>query len=685
MRAIEPSVQGHVDRAGARIGYEVFGVEGRPTLLLMPSWAIVHGRIWKMQVPYLARHYRVVVWDGVGNGMSDRPVGTERYTAAEHALDALAVLDATGTERCVVVSASLGTHRSLRLALDHPERVDGVVFIGPAVPFGAPPDDEVTAAFMEGDHRRFVEVFMQAAFMEPHSTKAIEDASEWAMETTWQTLMDAYLADLPGEDEVRSLAASLEVPALVVQGTLDRLAPEHNGTELAEAIGQNASLVIFEGAGHRPDVRDPVRFSIVLREFVETIYPRPLPRHRQWRHAATRRRRALFLSSPLGLGHARRDVAIARELRALHPDLDVQWLAQHPVTDALAAAGEAVHPASRALVNEVAHFEAETAGHELHCFNAWRDLDEVRVSNFMVLHDLLEAETFDLVVGDEAWDNDHFLHENPELKRTAYAWLTDFVGFLPMTEGRDAELTSDYNAELVELVERFPRVRDLSLFVGNPKDVVRDAFGPGLPSIRDWVEAHFDFPGYISGSPPLTDDERAATRAAAGWADEDIVCIATAGGSAVGRDLLERLIEAGAYAVKAEPALRLAVVAGPRIDPASFEVAAGRVEVHGYLPDLDRLLGACDVGVVQGGLTTAMELTANRRPFLYFPLVNHFEQQVHVPHRLANYGAGRRMGAAVGAEEIADALLAELRTPVSYQPVETDGAARAAQLIGSLL
>ena len=64
--------------------------------------------------------------------------------------------------------------------------------------------------------------------------------------------------------------------------------------------------------------------------------------------------------------------------------------------------------------------------------------------------------------------------------------------------------------------------------------------------------------------------------------------------------------------------------------------------MRGYVPDLYRHLAACDLAVVQGGLTTTMELTAARRPFLYFPLRNHFEQNLHVAHRLDRHGAGRR-------------------------------------------
>ncbi|MDP9069932.1 MAG: alpha/beta hydrolase, partial [Actinomycetota bacterium] len=105
-----------------------------------------------------------------------------------------------------------------------------------------------------------------------------------------------------------------------------------------------------------------------------------------------------------------------------------------------------------------------------------------------------------------------------------------------------------------------------------------------------------------------------------------------------------------------------------------------------FVPNLYRHLAACDVAVVQGGLTTAMELTANRRPFVYFPLAGHFEQQLHVPHRLRRYGAGRQMEYAhTDPEELATAITEEVDRAVDYLPVAEDGAARAAALLAELL
>jgi UDP:flavonoid glycosyltransferase YjiC (YdhE family) len=133
------------------------------------------------------------------------------------------------------------------------------------------------------------------------------------------------------------------------------------------------------------------------------------------------------------------------------------------------------------------------------------------------------------------------------------------------------------------------------------------------------------------------------------------------------------------------PGLRMVVVAGPRIDPASLPSHDG-LEVRAYVHQLYRHLAACDLAVVQGGLTTSMELTANGRPFLYFPLRHHFEQNFHVRHRLGRYGAGRCMDFdAADPGVIAAAIAEEIGRSVDYRPVETDGAARAAALIAELL
>jgi UDP:flavonoid glycosyltransferase YjiC (YdhE family) len=247
--------------------------------------------------------------------------------------------------------------------------------------------------------------------------------------------------------------------------------------------------------------------------------------------------------------------------------------------------------------------------------------------------------------------------------------------------GHEAFLTADYNAEMIGHIARFPRLRDRAVYIGNPDDIVPDTFGPDLPLIRDWTEQHYDFAGYVTGFDPRAVGDRRAL----GYADDEKVCIVTVGGSGVGADLLRRVIAAFPLARSRVPNLRMIVVAGPRIDPATLPRHEG-LEVRAYVHELYRHLAACDLAVVQGGLTTTMELTASRRPFLYFPLRHHFEQSFHVRHRLDRYRAGRRMDFEQdGPEEIAVAIAEEIGRSVDYRPVEADGAAVAAGLIADLL
>jgi pimeloyl-ACP methyl ester carboxylesterase/predicted glycosyltransferase len=701
VRAREPDAAGVVVRDGVDIAWERFG-DGPTTIALLPTWSIIPSRFWKLQVPTLARSHRVVTFDGRGTGRSGRPTAASAYTHHEFAADTLAVLDATGCSEAVLVTLSCGTLWGVQVAADHPDRVRGLVAICPAVPLAPPlaeravyPFDEpiedtdgwakYNAHYWARAYGEFLPFFFGRMFAEPHSTKQIEDCIEWGREMEPSVLAEATRAlDACSRESFRSVCERVRAPVLVIHGDEDAIRPHASGVELAKVTG--GSMVSVVGGGHGPHARDPVFVNRVIAEFVESVAPRPT--ERRWVRASRRPKRALYLSSPIGLGHAMRDVAIAAELRRHHPDLQIDWLAQHPVTSVLESAGERLHPASAFLANESAHIEDEAHEHDLHVFQAIRRMDEILVNNFGVFREVVEGEHYDLVIGDEAWDVDYFLHENPELKRYAFAWMTDFVGWLPMPDGGDAEraLTANYNAEMIEQRERFKRIRDRSVFVGEPDDIVPDAFGPDLPAIRDWTERHFDFAGYVTGFQPIADDEREALRDELGYQPDERVCIVTVGGSGVGGALLRRAIDAIPLVQRKEDDVRFVVVAGPRIDSGALPQHAG-VEYRRFVPQLYRHLAACDVAVVQGGLTTCMELTANRRPFVYVPLQHHFEQNFHVAHRLQRHRAGHRLDyqEAADPDAMAAAVLEALATPVDYLPVDGGGAARAAKMLADLL
>ncbi|MGK7870821.1 alpha/beta fold hydrolase [Falsiroseomonas sp. E2-1-a20] len=701
MRAKLPAEEGFVERDGVRLHYEIYG-DGPQTLVFVPPWSIVHARVYKAQLPYFSEHFRCIAFDGRGNGGSDRPDAVEAYALDHFVADLLAVMDATRVGQAILVGLSFGGLLATIVAAQHPERVKAVVLagtsasIGPGYPYMAPehfrsqPNDakgwnKYTRAHFLADYPDFAAFFVSNIFSDPHSTKQIEDGMEWAAGTTGEVLARTVQARTipPGFDVSETMYRRIACPVLMIHGDDDHIQPYARAQAVAAATG--AELVTIPGGGHNPLGRYPGKCNALIVDFLDRRLGVLAPRRKAPRTRPAKR--ALYVSSPIGLGHARRDLAITRELRRLHPDLVVDWLAQDPVTRLIEAEGERIHPLSARLASESRHIELEAGEHELNAFQAIRRMDEVLALNFMLFQDAVEEGDYDLVIADEAWDIDHHWHEHPELKRAPLAWFTDFVGYLPMPSGgeREAFLASDYNVEMIGHVERHPGVRDRAIFVGDPEDVIPRDFGPGLPAMRDWVPQHFAFAGYVIGQHPEAFGPRDELRRGLGYRPDERVCIVTVGGSGVGTHLLRRILRSYPLVRSRLPELRMVVVAGPRIDPRSLEAPQG-VELRAFVPELDRHLAACDLALVQGGLTTCMELAAAGTPFLYFPLRNHFEQTFHVAHRLDRYGAGRRMDfAAATPEAIADAMVETLAKPPAPRPVGADGAARAARMLADLL
>jgi len=602
MRARLPDREGVIQRDGVRVAFEVFG-HGEPALLLIPASPITHARSWKGIVPALARRFTVVTTDGRGTGRSDRPRTPECYAPAEVIADLLEVLDAADVDRAVLVAHCHAVPWALRLAADHPGRAAGVVAIAPGIGVAPPypyaaeaeqrwaePVDTPAGWSMrnrhfwrqDSGHREWVEFFFGHQLPEPHSTKQYEDTVGWALETDAEAMIaEREGRAAPAGPEAEALSRRVRCPVRVLHGSDDRCQPVARGQRLAELTG--GDLVVIDGAGHLPQSRDPVKVTRLITGFADTATGEPM-HATTWTRGPCRPRRALYLSSPIGLGHARRDVAVARELKRLRPGLEIDWLAQHPVTTVLDAEGEHIHPASQWLASESAHVAAEAGEHDLHCFQALRRMDEILVANFMVFQEVVEEGGYDLIIGDEAWDVDYYWHENPELKRGQNVWLTDFVGYLPMPDGgeREAFLTTDYNAEMIEHIDRYPWIRDQAIFVGNDEDIVPGTFGGDLPAIRDWTARHFSYSGYITGFTPPRPEEMAPLRAQLGYRDDELVCLVAVGGSGVGRSLIDKVIAAYPLAKRAMPELRMIVVTGPRIDPATYPRRAG-LELRGYV------------------------------------------------------------------------------------------------------
>jgi pimeloyl-ACP methyl ester carboxylesterase len=240
-------------------------------------------------VPYLSRHFRVVTVEGRGNGRADRPDRAEAYSDHEYVEDVLAVMDATGIDRAVLVGLSMGGRHALQFAARHPERALGVVAIGTAYPSPAAPDFDVPGAGYEGwakynrqywldDYPGFVEFFVSQIFPEPHSTKQIEDGISWGLETDGRTLALTVDARAPASAaDVEATCRRVDCPVLILHGDEDAIVPHSTGERLARWTG--GQLVTVAGGGHAPPMRDPVLTNRLIRDFAASVVP---TRRRSW-------------------------------------------------------------------------------------------------------------------------------------------------------------------------------------------------------------------------------------------------------------------------------------------------------------------------------------------------------------------------------------------------------------------
>ena len=655
--ACQPDVDGYAERDGVKLAYEVHGAGRPPTVLLLPDLVDrplpASGRC---RCPYLARHFRVVTFDGRGNGRSDRPAGAAAlprrgvrrrrrspcwtppaptgrcWSACRVAVRPWAL---AGRGRTPTGSPGLsrsarrprsrrdhdagGRHRSTERARRHRRA-------GPST---------TGSTGWRADYDDFARLLLRRrCFPEPHSTKPIEDAVGWARTTDPETLSPTRppaAARRRGRPAAEALCARIALPGAGGPRHRRRDLPLRPGARpwpSSPAARLSPSTAAGTGPRPRPGHGQPADQGVRRAGSAGAA-----PSRRPGPGRCARPKRALYLSSPIGLGHARRDLAIAHELRSRTPTCRSTGWPSTRSPRVLDAGGERVHPASRAgWPTSRPTSRTSAAEHDLHAFQAIRRMDEILLTNFMVFHDLVDAEHYDLVIGDEAWDVDHFLHENPELKRSAFAWMTDFVGWLPDARRRRRPRRRSPPTTTPRCSSSVPASGGCATAPSSsatPTTSSPDRFGPDLPAIRDWTERSSTSPATSPAStpPPTT------TRGAAGRAR---LPARRAGLPGHRRRLRRRRRRccAGVSTRARWPRRRPRPADGRgRRAPHRPRVAArpeAGLELHPYVPDLHRHLAACDIAVVQGGLTTCMELTANRRPFIYVPLRHHFEQNFHV-------------------------------------------------------
>ena len=570
----------YASNGGVKLFWQATGGGSRDLVLLPQCQPVVYSRQFKAQIPYLSRYFRVVTTDSRGNGRSDRPA--TGYDLDSRYGDLLAVLQEAVRPPFALAAYSCAALIAFRYVVDHPGHVSHLILLSGQYAESMPqPFEEKVARVMRGDFAAYRQRLFARVLPEPHSLKGIEDGVAWAGETTPDVLIESLRA-IDGAN-VHDLLPRISVPTLALHGTLDKIVPYTHADEDGRRHPRRAPRDV---RGRRPQPARPPRGQ------GEPPDPRlrPGPPRRGAGHSSddgaegtsrarprrTAARRVLWLSSPIGLGHIQRDLAIARRLQEIHPDATVDFLAAAPSDRAVEAWGARLHPASRLLHDESGHFEAWARDHELHAQNALWDMDEIMAANFMTFADVVEREDYDLWVGDEGWDLDYFLHENPELKRAPYVFLTDFIGVLPMRDDKSSvefRRAWDKNAENIDHLRLHPDVRDLSIMVGDEDDVLDREFGPDLPNMRQWAREHFRFSGYTYHFDPAAYADKAALRHELGYRDDERVILVSAGGTSVGRNLLRKC--AAAFSLVAAPDPRCPHAARRR-SPAGPGGAAGR-------------------------------------------------------------------------------------------------------------
>jgi predicted glycosyltransferase len=204
-----------------------------------------------------------------------------------------------------------------------------------------------------------------------------------------------------------------------------------------------------------------------------------------------------------------------------------------------------------------------------------------------------------------------------------------------------------------------------------------------LPNRRKFAEARYRFVGYILPFQPSDYGDNAETRAQLGYGKEKLI-ICAVGGTSIGRELLELCGRSYPFIREKTPDARMILITGPRLAGNSIHAPEG-VEVREYVPSLYQHLAACDLAIVQAGGTTTLELTALGKPFLYFPIEGHCEQENYVAGRLARHRAGVRMKLSeTSPQKLTDKVVSNIGKEVDYASIPTDGAQKAARCIAQL-
>lgn len=395
----------------------------------------------------------------------------------------------------------------------------------------------------------------------------------------------------------------------------------------------------------------------------------------------------LFISGSLGLGHVSRDLAIARELRKQRPDCKIHWLAAEPASSVLREEGENLVNEYDLYKNDNIKAEAAAKGSHLNLFKYAFSALRAWLHNARLVRKITEQGQYDLVIGDETYE----IIVATVLKRmklnTPFLMLYDFLGLDAMSRN-PLEKMGVYFWNRIWSLDRkiFNRDKNLALFIGELEDIPDKRFSFLLPNRKEYAKKYYEFVGYIISFNPKELDDKTSLRKKLGYEDRPLI-VCSIGGTAIGRHLLELCGKAYIIAKQHIPNLHMILVCGPRLPAESLNVLQDRgLEVRQYVPDLHEHFAASDLAIVQGGGTTTLELTALKRPFIYFPIEGHSEQEIVITERLKRYQAGVRMSFADSTDKsLADAIIAHLDRRVKYKDMPINGAHNIVRFVNKLI
>ena len=341
-------------------------------------------------------------------------------------------------------------------------------------------------------------------------------------------------------------------------------------------------------------------------------------------------KKILYVSGSIGLGHVTRDLAIAGQLHKQHPKVELSWLASKSASILINEAGEKLLPEAEKYGNVNVSAEKAAKGFGMNTLTYGRKVRRQFSRNVKVFKKIINKEHFDLVIGDETYELAIALAIKHISLQTPFVMIYDFLGVDSVTWNPFEKLAASVSNRIWTWTDRrlFSGQKNLALFAGELEDVPDKGLGLLLPNRREHAQAHYKFTGHILPFDPAEYTDKTEIREKLGYGKEPLV-VCSIGGTAVGKDLLELCGRAYPIVKRKIPDLRMVLVCGPRLPVEDIEVPDG-IEVKGYVPALYEHFAASDLVIVQGGGTATLELTALRRPFLYFPLANHCEQQIHV-------------------------------------------------------